>query len=77
MRHEVLAMGANDPRSAQELVAARADDSAGLLVVSARERRRSLRPAWVGDDAGTGEMRAVVQPYRTFWSCLEGFSREI
>jgi hypothetical protein len=74
--HEILAMFVDDPRSSAELAAGLVDENVDLLVVSVRERQRALLSGWRGDDAGTEEMRAAVQHYRTFASRLEDFSRE-
>jgi hypothetical protein len=75
--HEAWAMFANDPRSATELAAALVEDSVELLVVSVRERQRSLLSAWQGDDTGPEDMWTAVQHHRAFWSRLEDFSHEI
>jgi hypothetical protein len=64
-------------RSSAELAAGLVGHSVELLVTSVKERQRSLLSGWQGDDAGTEEMRIAVQHYRTFWSHLEDFSREV
>lgn len=69
-------MFVDDPRSSVELAAGLVGDSAEALVVSVREQQYSLLSAWQGDDAGTEEMRTILQQYRTLWNRLEDFSRE-
>jgi len=73
--HEIQSMFVDDPHSSVELAAGLAADSAEALVVSVKERQRSLLAAWQGD-AGTEELRTTLQQYRTFWNRLEDFSRE-
>jgi hypothetical protein len=69
-------MFVDDPRSAVEQAAGLAGGSAAALVMSVQERRHALLSAWRGDDTGTEELRIALQHYRTFWNCLEDFSRE-
>jgi hypothetical protein len=74
--HEILTMFVDDPRSSVELAAGLVGDSAEALVMSIQERLQALLSAWQGDDAGTEEMRIVLQQYRMFWNRIEDLSRE-
>jgi hypothetical protein len=64
------------PRASTELAAGLVDASVEALVVSVKERQKSLLSAWQGDDAGTEELRTTLQQYRAFWNRLEDFPRE-
>ena len=75
--HEIQAAFVDDPRACVELAAGVADDSAGALVLSVRERQRALLSAWQRGDAGTEQLRVALRQYRAFWNRLEDFSREI
>jgi hypothetical protein len=66
----------DDPRASTELAAGLVDASVEALVVSVRERQKSLLSGWQGDDAGTEELRTTLQQYRAFWNRLEDFPRE-
>jgi len=69
-------MFVDDPRSSVESAASLVDDSVEALVAFVREQQGSLLAAWHGEDAGTEEMRAAVQHYRTFDTRLADFRRE-
>jgi hypothetical protein len=62
----------DDPRASTELAAGLVDASVEALVMSVKERRKSLLSAWHGDDTGTEELRTTLQQYRAFWNRLEG-----
>lgn len=74
--HDIQAMFIDDPRASTELAAGLVDASVEALVVSVKERQKSLLSAWQGDDAGTEELRTTLQQYRAFWNRLEHFPRE-
>jgi hypothetical protein len=73
---DIQAMFIDDPRASTELAAGLVDASVEALVVSVKERQKSLLSAWQGDDAGTEELRTTLQQYRTFWNRLEDFPHE-
>jgi hypothetical protein len=74
--HDIQAMFIDDPRASTELAAGLVDASAEALVMSVKERQKSLLSAWQGDDTGTEELRTALQQYRAFWNRLEDFPRE-
>jgi hypothetical protein len=74
--HDIQAMFIDDPRASTELAAGLVDASVEALVISVKERQKSLLSAWYGDDTGTEDLRTTLQQYRAFWNRLEGFSRE-
>jgi hypothetical protein len=74
--HDIQAMFIDDPRASTELAAGLVDASVEALVVSVKERQKSLLSAWQDDDAGTEELRTTLQQYRAFWNRLEDFPRE-
>jgi len=74
--YDIQAMFIDDPRASTELAAGLVDASVEALVVSVKERQKSLLSAWQGDDAGTEELRTTLQQYRAFWNRLEDFPRE-
>jgi len=69
-------MFVDDPRSSLELAAGLVGDSVEALVMSVKERQKSLLSAWHGDDTGTEELRTTLQQYRAFWNRLEDFPRD-
>jgi hypothetical protein len=75
--HDIQAMFVDDPRSAVELAAGLADDSAETVTASVRERQQALLSAWQHDDAGTEELRIALRRYREFWNHLRDFPREL
>jgi hypothetical protein len=75
--HEIQAMFEDDPRSAVELAADLADDSAETVMTSVRERQESLLSTWQHDDAGTEELRIALRHYREFWNHLQDFPGEL
>jgi len=74
--HDIQAMFIDDPRAATEQAAGLVDASVEALVISVKERQKSLLSAWHGDDTGTEELRTTLQQYRAFWNRLEDFPRE-
>lgn len=74
--HDIQAMFIDDPRASTELAADLVDASVEALVMSVKERQKSLLSAWQGDDTGTEELRTTLQQYRAFWNRLEDFPRE-
>ena len=74
--HDVQAMFIDDPRASTEQAADLVDASVEALVMSVKERQKSLLSAWHGDDTGTEELRMTLQQYRAFWNRLEDFPRE-
>jgi hypothetical protein len=74
--HDIQAMFIDDPRASTELAAGLVDASVEALVVSVKERQKSLLSAWQGDDTGTEELRTALQQHRAFWSRLEDFRHE-
>jgi hypothetical protein len=75
--HEIQAMFVDNPRASAEMAAALVDDSVQALVAGVREQQDSLLAAWHGENAGTEELRAAVQHYRSFGDRLADLSREI
>jgi hypothetical protein len=75
--HEIQAMFVDNPRASAEMAARLVEDSVQALVAGVREEQDSLLAAWHGDNAGTEELRAAVQHYRTFGDRLAAFTREI
>jgi hypothetical protein len=75
--HEIQAMFVDDPRSAVELAASLADDSAETVIASVRERQQALRSPWQRDDTGTEELRIALRHYREFWNRLRDAPREL
>ena len=73
---EVQARFVDDPRASVELAAGLVDDRVTALATSVRNRQESLRSAWQGENAGTEEMRVMLQHYRAFWHRLEDFPAE-
>jgi hypothetical protein len=63
----------DDPRASTEQAAGLVDASVEALVMSVKERQKSLLSAWHGDDAGTEKLRTTLQQYRAFWNRLEDF----
>jgi hypothetical protein len=74
--HDIQAMFIDDPRASTEQAASLVDASVEALVISVKERQKSLLSAWQGDDTETEELRTTLQQYRAFWNRLEGFPRE-
>ena len=74
--HDIQAMFIDDPRASTEQAAGLVDASVEALVMSVKERQKSLLSAWHGDDAGTEKLRTTLQQYRAFWNRLEDFPRE-
>jgi hypothetical protein len=75
--HEIQAMFVDDPRSAVELAAGLADDSAETVIASVRERQQALLSPWQRDDTGTEELRIALRHYREFWNRLRDLPREL
>ena len=74
--HDIQAMFIDDPRASTEQAAALVDASVEALVISVKERQKSLLSAWEGGDTGTEELRTTLQQYRAFWNRLEDFPRD-
>jgi hypothetical protein len=74
--HDIQAMFIDDPRASTEQAAGLVDASVEALVMSVKERQKSLLSAWEGDDTGTEELRTTLQQYRAFWNRLEDFPRD-
>jgi hypothetical protein len=75
--HEIQAMFVDDPRSAVELAAGLAGDSAETVIASVRERQQALLSPWQRDDTGTEELRIALRHYRGFWNRLRDLPREL
>jgi hypothetical protein len=75
--HEIQTMFVDDPRSAVELAAGLAGDSAETVMASIRDRQQALLSTWQHDDAGTEELRIALRHYREFWNRLRDLPREL
>ena len=73
---EIQSMFVDDPRASAEMAARLADESVQELIASVTERQDSLLARWHGQDAGTEELRTVVQHYRAFGTRLADFGRD-
>jgi hypothetical protein len=75
--HEIQAMFVDDPRSAVELAADLAGDSAETVIASVRARQQALLSPWQRDDTGTEELRIALRQYRKFWNRLRELPPEL
>jgi hypothetical protein len=68
---EIQAMFVDDPRASIERAAGVVDERVEALILSVKDRQRSMQSAWQADDAGTEVLRVSLQHYRTFWNSLD------
>jgi hypothetical protein len=66
--NQIQAGFVDDPRGSVTQAAGMVDEAIEAFVSAARERQAWLKSSWQGHDAGTEELRTVLQDYRAFWS---------
>jgi hypothetical protein len=68
--NQIQAGFVDDPRGSVTQAAGIVDEAIDAFISAARERQAWLASSWQGQDAGTEELRTVLQDYRSLWSSV-------